>query len=198
MVGRSVEFWERYYPELQGAFSGQLRDVPLDIFYRAINRVTPSLIRVEADEVTYNLHIILRYEMEQDLLNKRISVKDAPALWKHKMRESVGIEPQTDREGILQDVHWSGGGVGYFPTYTLGNILSAQLFEAATAAVPTIRTDIRAGRFDALYEWLRVNVHQHGRRYQPAELIQRATGKPLSLEPYMNYLKGKFSRVYEL
>ncbi|HVS70122.1 MAG TPA: carboxypeptidase M32 [Phycisphaerae bacterium] len=198
MVGRSVEFWERYYPELQGAFPGQLRDVPLDIFYRAINRVTPSLIRVEADEVTYNLHIILRYEMEQDLLNKRISVKDAPALWKHKMRESVGIEPQTDREGILQDVHWSGGGVGYFPTYTLGNILSAQLFEAATAAVPTIRTDIRAGRFDALYEWLRVNVHQHGRRYQPAELIQRATGKPLSLEPYMNYLKGKFSRVYEL
>lgn len=198
MVGRSAEFWERYYPEARKAFPGPLGEVPLDEFYRAINRVSPSLIRVEADEVTYNLHIILRYEMEQDLLNGRLSVKDAPGAWRQKMRESVGVEPQTDREGILQDVHWSGGGIGYFPTYTLGNILSAQLFEAATAAVPTIKTDIRAGRFSALYEWLRVNVHQHGRRYVPGELIERATGRGLTLEPYVAYLKAKFSRVYGL
>jgi carboxypeptidase Taq len=198
MVGRSAEFWERYYPEAQKAFPGPLGDVPLDAFYKAINKVSPSLIRVEADEITYNLHIILRYEMEQDLLNGRLSVKDAPAVWKQKMKASVGIEPPTDREGILQDVHWSGGGIGYFPTYTLGNILSAQLFEAATAAIPTIKTDIRAGRFNALYDWLKVNVHQHGRRYQPGELIRRATGKPLTLAPYVSYLKAKFSRVYGL
>mgnify|MGYP001600927217 CR=1 FL=1 len=198
MVGRSGEFWERYYPEAQAAFPRQLGSVPRDLFYKAINKVSPSFIRVEADEVTYNLHIILRYEMEQDLLNGRLSVKDAPGAWRQKMRESLGIEPPTNREGILQDVHWSGGGMGYFPTYTLGNILSAQFFEAALAAVPTIRTDLRAGRFSALYEWLRVNVHQHGRRYTPDELVQRATGKPMTLAPYVGYLQSKFKRVYGL
>ena len=198
LVGRSHEFWERYYGDLQKAFPGQLSGVPLDEFYRAINRVTPSLIRVEADEVTYNLHIILRYEMEQALLTGQLSVADAPGAWNEKMKKYLGIVPPTDREGILQDVHWAFGGMGYFPTYTLGNVLAAQLFEAAEQAVPTVRGDIRAGKFGGLLEWLRVNVHQHGARYVPGELIKRATGKALSTDAYLKYLTEKFTRIYGL
>ena len=198
MVGRSRGFWERYFPELQKAFPGQLAGVKREEFYEAINRVVPSFIRVEADEVTYNLHIILRYEMEQALLNQKVSVRDAPAAWNEKVENYLGITPPTDREGILQDVHWAFGGFGYFPTYTLGNVLAAQLFEAASKAMPGLESEIRAGKFGGLLEWLRTNVHQHGKRYVPGVLIKRATGKALSTEAYLRYLTGKFTEVYGL
>ncbi len=198
LVGRSKEFWTRYYPALQQAFPGQLGGTPLAVFYKSINRVKPSLIRVEADEVTYNLHIILRYEMEQELLTKKISVTDAPERWNQKMKESLGITPPTDREGILQDVHWSGGGIGYFPTYTLGNILASQLFQAAKKELPTLMADIQAANFSPLYTWLKTHVHQFGKKYPPCELIPKATGKPLTTEAYLHYLKSKFGEIYEL
>ena len=198
LVGRSHEFWIRYYPDLQKAFPSQLAAVPLDAFYESINRVTPSFIRVEADEVTYNLHIILRYEMEQALLNRRLSVSDAPAAWNEKVRQYLGITPPTDREGILQDVHWAFGGFGYFPTYSLGNVLAAQLFESAAAALPTLRADIQSGHFAGLREWLRIHVHQHGKRHQPRDLVLQATGQPLSTDAYLKYLTGKFSVIYRL
>jgi len=198
MVGRSREFWNRYYPHAQKAYPAQLSGVPQEEFYRAINRVTPSFIRVEADEVTYNLHIILRYEMEQALLNKRVSVADAPALWNEKVKTYLGIVPPTDREGILQDVHWAFGGFGYFPTYTLGNVLAAQLFESAEKAIPGLKAGFEKGEFAPLLEWLRVNVHQHGRRYLPRDLVKKATGKALSTDAYLKYLTEKFSAIYGL
>ncbi|HVT79752.1 MAG TPA: carboxypeptidase M32 [Phycisphaerae bacterium] len=198
LVGRSHEFWERYYPELQKTFTAQLRDVPLDDFYDAINRVSPSLIRVEADEVTYNLHIILRYEMEQALLNKQVSVHDAPAAWNEKMQKYLGLTPPSNKEGILQDVHWAFGGFGYFPTYTVGNVLAAQLFESAEKSIPSLRGDIRNGKFSSLLDWLKTNVHQHGKRYVPTDLVKHATGKPLTTDAYLKYLTEKFTRVYKL
>lgn len=201
LVGRSREFWNRYYGDLQKAFPAQLSDVPLEVFHESINCVSPSLIRVEADEVTYNLHIILRYEMETALLNKDLTVADAPAAWNQRMQKYLGITPPTNREGILQDVHWAFGGFGYFPTYTLGNVLAAQLFESASKALPSLRGgggDMEAGHFGGLREWLRVNVHQHGKRYIPRELVVRATGKPLGTEAYLRYLTEKFSGIYGL
>ena len=198
LVGRSRGFWQHYFPKLQATFPAQFGGVPVEALYQAINRVTPSLIRVEADEVTYNLHIILRYEMEQELLEKRLSVADAPARWNEKMRSYLGLTPPTDREGILQDIHWSGGGVGYFPTYTLGNILSVQFFQAALASHPQIPAEIAAGRFATLYAWLQQNVHHVGGKYPPAKLVVRATGRPLDTAPYIGYLKEKFSAIYGL
>lgn len=198
LVGRSRGFWQRYYPRLQSAFPAALRDVPLPTFYQSINRVTPSLIRVEADEVTYNLHIILRYEMEQELLEQKLPAAEAPAAWNAKMQQFLGITPPTNREGILQDVHWSGGGIGYFPTYTLGNVLASQLFAAASRAMPSLQSDIQSGIFTPLREWLRINIHQHGRKYLPADLIQRATGQPLATNDYAAYLKTKYSEIYAL
>jgi len=198
LVGRSKEFWTRYYPLLQTTFPAQLATTSLEIFYKSINRVKPSFIRVEADEITYNLHIILRYEMEQALLSKQLSVNDAPAAWSEKMKSSLGITPPTDREGILQDVHWSGGGIGYFPTYTLGNILAAQLFESAQRDLPTLRSDIQNAQFAGLYNWLKSHIHHHGKKYPPSQLIPLATGKPLTTAPYLNYLKTKFTKIYDL
>ncbi len=198
LVGRSHAFWQRYFPRLQQTFPKQLGHESVESFYRAINRVTPSFIRVEADEITYNLHIILRFEMEQDLLNEKLSAKDAPAAWNAKMQQSLGLVPPTDREGILQDVHWSGGGIGYFPTYTLGNVLASQLFAAARRAMPSLDSDIRTGIYSPLREWLRTNVHHHGKKYPPATLIQRATGKPLSTDDYIAYLKVKYTAIYRL
>ncbi len=198
LVGRSREFWEKYYPDLQKAFPAQLGSESLDAFYAAINRVSPSLIRVEADEVTYNLHIILRYEMEQALLAGDVSVKDAPAAWTEKMCASFGITPPSDREGILQDVHWSAGLFGYFPTYSLGNILASQLFAVASGDLPELRKDIGAGHFAGLLEWLRTHVHQYGRKYKPADLVKKATGKPLNTDAYLKYLTDKFTAIYGL
>jgi carboxypeptidase Taq len=198
LVGRSKAFWSRYYPDLQKTFPAQLAAVPMDSFYRSINRVSPSLIRVEADEVTYNLHIILRYELEQDFLEQRLTAKDAPAAWNDKMQRYFGLTPPSDSQGILQDVHWSGGGIGYFPTYSLGNILAAQLFESAAAAIPNLQAEIQNASFAPLLNWLTTHVHQHGKKYPPQELVKRATGRPLATEPYLRYLNDKFSEVYGL
>ena len=159
LVGRSRPFWRHYYPRLLAAFPGVLDDIDVEAFYRAINRVAPSLIRVEADEVTYNLHIILRYELENELLEGRLSVRDAPEAWNAKMREYFGLTPPNNREGILQDVHWSLGIMGYFPTYALGNLISVQLFEQAKADVPGLESSLERAEFLPLLEWLRASIH---------------------------------------
>lgn len=196
IVGRSHAFWERYYPKLQSYFPQQLGNVDLETFYRAVNKVHPSYIRVEADEATYNLHIMMRFELEADLLAGKLKVKDLSDAWNAKSKEYLGIVPPTDTLGVLQDVHWSMGLVGYFPTYSIGTILSAQLYEKAIAANPSISNEIGQGKFSTLLGWLRENIHQHGRKYEPNELIKRATGEPLQARSYINYLKKKFAAIY--
>ncbi len=198
LVGRSRGFWQHYFPQLQQTFPAQLSHVAAEDFYRAMNRVEPSFIRVEADEITYNLHIILRYELENELLEDRLSVADAPAAWNAKMQEYFGLTPPDDAHGVLQDVHWSMGAMGYFPTYSLGNILSVQLWERALQAHPAIPQEIEAGRFDSLRGWLHDNIHRHGSKYPPRELIGRAAGGPLDIKPYARYLQQKFGEIYGL
>ncbi len=198
LVGRSRSFWKHNYRRLQETFPSQLNDVSEDDFYRAINKVEPSFIRVEADEVTYNLHIILRYEMENDLLEGRLSVKDAPDAWNARMKSYLGVHPPDDAHGILQDVHWSIGAMGYFPTYSLGNILSAQLWNRVLEDAPEIESEIARGQFDVLLSWLRENIHRHGKTFTPKELVRRATGNDLDVAPYAQYLNEKFGAIYGL
>ncbi len=198
IVGRSRAFWDVFFPELRQQFPEALADVDVETFYRAVNKVEPSLIRVEADEVTYNLHIMLRFEMELALLEGSLSVADAPEAWNAKMREYLGITPPNDAEGILQDVHWSGGSFGYFPTYSLGTLLSAQLYDKAVADVPSIPGDLARGEFGSLLAWLREHIHRPGRRYLPAELVERACGEPAQSRSYLNYLNTKFRALYGL
>jgi carboxypeptidase Taq len=198
IVGRSRGFWSVFYPDLQKQFPGSLGDVDLDAFYRAINKVEPSLIRVEADEVTYPLHIMLRFEMEKDLLDGRLSVRDAPEAWNAKMRDYLGITPPSDAEGILQDVHWSGASFGYFPTYALGTLLSAQLYDKALAGQPGIEEELARGEFGGLLAWLREHVHRPGRRYLPADLVRRVCGEPAQSRSYLRYLRAKFGELYGL
>lgn len=198
VIGRSREFWQSHYPKLQETFPEQLGDVALDAFYRAINKVQASFIRVEADELTYNFHIILRFELEQAMLSGDLTAKELPTAWNDKMNELLGIVPQTDSEGCLQDVHWTRPGFGYFPTYALGNLYAAQLYATATQQQPDIPEQLARGDTSGIVTWLRKHVHQHGRKYPPAELIQRATGKPLSHEPFVQYVTKKFSEIYEL
>ena len=198
LVGRSRPFWQHFYPTLQSTFP-VLAGVDVDRFYRAINKVEPSLIRVEADEVTYNLHIMLRFEMEVELLEGRLSVADAPSAWNAKVHEYLGLDVPDDARGILQDVHWSFGGIGYFPTYSLGNVISVQLFETADAALGGALADqISRGEFAPLREWLLDNVHQWGRKYTPAQLLRRVTGGALDTKPYLGYLQSKFGALYGL
>ncbi|MEK6644586.1 MAG: carboxypeptidase M32 [Planctomycetota bacterium] len=197
-VGRSRPFWERFFGEAQAAFPAALGDVSLDAFVGAINTVQPSLIRVEADEVTYNLHIILRFELERLLISGKLNVKDVPAAWNSKMNELFGITPPNDREGCLQDIHWSMGAFGYFPTYALGNLYAAQFFAAAGRSIPDLNGHIRRGEFTPLLEWLRENIHRHGQMYRASDLVQRVTGSPLSIEPFLDYVRTKFSPIYGL
>ena len=196
LVGRSLGFWKFFFPRLQAVFPQALAQVSLDTFYRAINRVQPSLIRVEADEVTYNLHVLIRFELELEVLEDRLNVADLPEAWNSRMKSYLGITPPTDSQGVLQDVHWSNGLIGYFPTYTLGNLISVQLFEAAKKNCPTILSQLEHGEFSQLLNWLRDSVHQYGRKFLPTELVERATGKPLQADAYLNYLKAKVAHVY--
>ena len=198
LVGRSRGFWEFFYPLLQAAFPENLDAVDVDVFYRAINRVHPSYIRVEADEVTYNLHTLLRYEMEVALIEGRLAPKDAPEAWNAKYKTYFGQDVPEDRLGVLQDTHWGGGLIGYFPTYTIGNLVAAQFFAKAMADEPGLRDDFKQGEFGRLLGWLRQNVHAHGRKYLPADLVERVTGQPLSAKPYLAYLKQKFGELYRL
>ena len=198
LVGRSRAFWSFYYPQLQGVFPEALGEVDLETFYGAVNESKPSEIRVEADELTYNLHILLRFELEVALLEGGLPVSELPAAWVAKMEEYLGLTPENHAKGVLQDVHWAAGLVGYFPTYTIGNVLSAQFFERATQAHPEIPEMMGRGEFGTLLGWLRENVYSHGRRYDPDELVERATGRPLDTAPYLRYLKDKFGELYGL
>jgi carboxypeptidase Taq len=198
LVGRSRGFWTHFYPELQATFPAQLGQVDLETFYRAVNKVKPSFIRVEADEVTYNLHIMLRFELEQELLEGKVKVADLPDAWNARMQAYLGVTPPTDTLGVLQDVHWSSGLFGYFATYSLGNLISAQLWEKALADLPNIPARIERGDFVPLREWLRRNVHRHGRKYMPDELVRRITGEGIQSRSYLHYLKRKYGEIYEL
>lgn len=198
IVGRSRGFWTYYYPMLQATFPQQLGGVSAGEFYRMVNAVSRSLIRVEADEVTYNLHIMLRFELENDLLEGKLAVKDAPAAWNAKMEQYMGIVPPTDTQGILQDVHWSSGLVGYFPTYSLGNFLSVQYWDQAVQDVPAIPAQIEQGNFEPLLTWLRENIHQYGRKYWPQELTRRVTGEQIQTRSFVRYLKNKYTAIYDL
>jgi carboxypeptidase Taq len=199
LVGRSRGFWAYFYPVLQQAFPDQLGAVTLETFYRAINKVERSLIRTDADEVTYNLHIMLRFDLELQLLEGRLRVKDLPEAWRAAMQADLGLVPPDDRDGCLQDVHWYSNGIGGgFQSYTIGNILSAQFHAAAVKAHPDIPAEIEQGEFGTLHAWLREQLYRHGRKYKPDELIERATGEPMSMQPYLAYLRGKYGELYRL
>jgi carboxypeptidase Taq len=196
LVGRSYSFWEYYFPRLQDLFPSQLKNVGLDDFYKGINKVKPSLIRVEADEATYNLHIMLRLEIEIALMEGSLEVGDLPEAWNTSMRDYLGLAPPNDAQGLLQDVHWSNGYMGYFPTYALGNLISLQLWEAIRADIPELGQQIRQGDFAQLLDWLRQKIHRHGRKFQPQELVERVTGSKIDPAPYMRYLNDKYSQIY--
>jgi len=197
LVGRSYPFWQHFYPILQSKFP-QLADVPLDAFYKGINKVQPSFIRVEADEATYNLHIMLRLEIELGLIEGKLAVKDLPEVWNAKMQEYLGLTPPNDAQGVLQDIHWSWGLFGYFSTYALGNLISAQLWEKINQDIPDLDDQFRQGKFDALLGWLRTNIHVHGRKFMPQELVQRVVGSKIDAAPYMRYLRRKYGEIYNL
>ena len=195
LVGRSLAFWRHFYPTLQAHFP-KFAEIPLEAFVFAVNEVRPSLIRTEADEVTYNLHILLRFELELALFRGEINVRDLPEAWNAKMEAYLGVRPERFKDGVMQDVHWSGGAFGYFPSYTLGNLYAAQLFEAAEAALGELGPRFAEGEFAPLLGWLRAHVHAHGRRYAPKALIERATGRPPSAEPWIRYLNAKYGALY--
>jgi carboxypeptidase Taq len=197
-VGRSRAFWRFFYPILQANFHHQLRAVDMEQFYAVINRVKPSLIRVEADELTYNLHIMLRFEIEQDLIEGKTHPEALPEIWNHKMKEYLGIVPSLDAEGVLQDVHWSMGAFGYFPTYTLGNLYAVQFYEQAKLEIPHIEEEIAAGQLMVLRRWLGQKIHRWGRLFTPDHLAQRVTGVSLNPEPFLRYVEHKYGELYRL
>ena len=198
LVGRSRSFWQHYYPVAQRHFPDALGDVAQEDFYRAVNTVSPSLIRVEADEATYDLHIAIRFELERDLIDGSLSVDDLPSAWNSKYEQYLGITPDTDSNGVLQDVHWSAGLIGYFPTYSLGNLYASQFFAAARRDLGDLDAIFAAGQFTELKNWLNKHVHQHGKRYSGRELGERITGQPLEHSELLAHLESKFGEVYEL
>ena len=191
LVGRSRPFWLWFYPRVQEAFPEQLGDVELDRFYRAINRVRPSLIRIEADEATYSLHIFLRFELEQELIAGAVDLRELPEIWNARTADYLGIEVPDDARGVLQDVHWSAGAIGYFPTYALGNVISVQIWERVLEAIPDLDDQFERGEFGALREWLREHLYRHGRKFTPRETLERVVGGDLDPEPYLAYLNAK-------
>ncbi len=199
IVGRSRPFWEHYYPQLQQVFPDQLKGVSLDSFHRAVNKVERSLIRIDADEVTYNLHVMIRFDLELQMLEGALAIKDLPDAWNARYTSDLGITPPSDQNGVMQDVHWYMGQIGgLFQGYTLGNILSAQFYEEALKAHPEIPAEIGAGQFDTLRGWLTENIYQHGSKYTAPELIMRVTGGGLRVEPLLNYLRTKFGELYAI
>jgi carboxypeptidase Taq len=192
LVGRSLPFWRFFYPRLQALFPEQLGGVELAQFYGAANVVRPSLIRVGADEVTYGMHVILRFELEQDIVNGRVELRDLPRRWAEKMEEYLGIQVPDDAQGVLQDMHWASGHIGYFSTYLLGSVMAVQMWDKALDAVPDLEDQIGRGEFGALRGWLGENVHAHGRKYAPQEVLRRAVGTTIDAKPYLAYLKRKY------
>ncbi len=199
IVGRSLGFWEFFYPQLQKAFPSQLGSTPLETFYKAVNKVARSLIRTDADEVTYNLHVMVRFGLELELLEGKLAIKDLAEAWRERYKADLGILPPDDRDGVLQDVHWYGGVIGgSFQGYTLGNILGAQFFAGALKEHPEVPNEIRQGKFDTLHSWLIQNIYQHGSKFTANELVERITGGPIRIEPYITYLRKKYGELYKL
>ena len=198
MIGRSLPFWQGVFSKFRDAFPGRFDSLDAEAVYRAVSRVQPSLIRIHADECTYNLHIILRFELEQDLVTGRLAAADAPEAWDTKMQEYLGIDVPDVADGVLQDMHWSGGALGYFPTYALGNVISGQLWERIRRELPDLDDQVRAAEFGNFRDWLRENVHRHGRKYLPGELLQRTVGGGLDPQPLLKYLREKFGAIYGL
>ena len=194
VVGRSRPFWNHYYPQLQAVFPQQLGDVPVEAFYRAINKVQPSVIRTEADQMTYDLHVMIRFDLELALLEGSLEVADLPEAWKMRYMSDIGVCADAECDGTLQDVHWFGGTIGgAFQGYTLGNILSALFYRTALAAQPEIPEQIGRGEFGTLHGWLRENIYRHGAKFTANELVERVTGGPMTIEPYVAYLREKFT-----
>ena len=199
LVGRSRAFWKFFYPRLISAFPSQFGSIDPETFYHAINKVHPTLIRVEADEATYNLHIILRFELEQEIINGKLALRDLPEAWNARMKSYLGIDVPDDAHGVLQDIHWSSGMMGYFPTYSLGNIISVQIWERVRTEIPNLDEQFARGEFKTLREWLRERLHRHGRKFTPRETLRRVSGKTnIDVTPYINYLNTKFSDIYRL
>ena len=193
LIGRSRAFWRHFYPDLQRAFPAQLGSVDEEAFYRAVNKVHPSLIRIDADEVTYNLHIILRFELEQELIDNRLEPKDLPDAWNARMGEYLGIDVPDDARGVLQDMHWAGGSIGYFPTYSLGNVISVQIWERLRDDIGDLDEQMERGEFGAIREWLRTHLYVLGRKFTPQETIERVTGSRIDPGPYVRYLREKLA-----
>ena len=199
IVGRSYGFWQHYYPQLQTIFPESLNDVSMDSFYRAINKVSKSLIRTDSDEVTYNLHVMIRFDLSIQLLEGTLEVKDLPEAWNGRYQSDLGLHAPSDVDGVLQDVHWYSGMIGgQFQGYTLGNIMSSLFYEQALQAHPAIPSEIARGEFGTLLGWLQENIYQHGRKFTADELIKRTTGGVLTIAPYMAYLRDKFGKMYNL
>jgi carboxypeptidase Taq len=196
MVGRGRPFCQVLAPRIASLFGGRVSALDGDALFRAVNRVRPSLIRVEADEATYSLHVILRFELEQELIEGRLAISDLPEAWNARVRDYLGLDVPNDALGVLQDVHWSTGKIGYFPTYTLGNLIAAQLWEKARADIDGLDTHLAAGELGPLRDWLREHVHRHGAKFLTPELLERTVGGPLAVEPFVDYLRHKLSDVY--
>ena len=196
LVGRSRPFWTHVYPRLQQTFEDRLGSTELDTFYRSINRVRPSLIRVDADEITYNLHIVLRFELERDVLAGRLELRDLADAFAERMREYLGLDVSDVRDGVLQDMHWADLTFGYFPTYSLGNVISVQLWERARADLPELDEALERGDYVVLRDWLREDLHRHGRKFTPLETLERAAGGPIDPAPYIRYLKDKLATTF--
>ncbi len=195
VVGRSLPFWRWFYPRVQQTFPDVLGSVSLERFHRAVNRARRSFIRVDADETSYGLHVILRFELEQELVSGRLAVKDLPEAWNTRFQELVGLDVPDDGFGVLQDSHWSGGAFGYFPTYLLGSVLSVQIWERAREALPDVEEQIERGELGELHAWLRENLYALGRRFTPAETIERVAGGPIDPQPYLRYLRDKLGTL---
>ena len=198
LIGQSKPFWSHYLPLLKKQFKGKLEGVSLEPFYRAINKVEPSLIRVDADEVTYNLHIILRFELERALIEGSLKPNDVPEAWKEKMQQLFGIVPKNDAEGCLQDIHWAMGGFGYFPSYTLGNLYASHFFQKFAEEHPDWERKVASGELRFIREWLHAHVHRYGRQYSSAELLKKICGRAFSPEAFMRYLSNKYSKIYAI
>lgn len=198
LIGRSLSFWKYWASYLQVELPQQLINATPEEIYQEVNQVRPGFIRVDADEVTYNLHIIIRFEIEKDLVEKKINVGDLPEIWNSKYQELLGITPPNNTLGVLQDIHWSQGSIGYFPTYTLGNLYSAQIWNKLSKVMPDVQSHIESGNFEKILHWLRQNVHQFGSIYPAQELSKRVTGEELNPKYFVEYLNQKFTKIYNL
>jgi len=197
-VGRSLAFWQHHYPQLQKCFPNNLKKVDLRTFYKGINRIAPNLIRTEADELHYHLHVLIRYEIEKTIMEGGANAADLNMIWNQKYKEYLGVEVPDDLHGILQDVHWSHGSIGYFPTYSLGSFYAAQFYQAAKKDIKKLSKKISKGNTRPLLDWLRQNIHRHGRLYEAEELCQQITGSTLSLDSFIKYATKKYKTIYNL